>query len=65
MKFIIKFCLIIYLFHHTFCKNNNKNSNSEMKSFNLKNEIIEWLLTGDSSIRWQVMKDLIDYDEKL
>ncbi|HPO64116.1 MAG TPA: hypothetical protein PK762_13640 [Candidatus Kapabacteria bacterium] len=35
-----------------------------MDSFNIKNETIDWLLTGDSSIRWQVMQDFLDYDEK-
>ncbi len=35
-----------------------------MDSFKIKNETIDWLLTGDSSIRWQVMKDLLVLDEK-
>jgi len=34
-----------------------------MKTFIIKNETIDWLLTVDSSIRWQVMNDLLDIDK--
>lgn len=34
-----------------------------MKTFIIKNETIDWLLTVDSSIHWQVMNDLLDIDK--
>lgn len=34
-----------------------------LESMNVQGEVIDWLLEGDSAIRWQVHRDLVDSDE--
>src|SRR6478752_4157725 len=39
-------------------------TNPPRQTFESNNSVIEWLLDSDPSIRWQVMRDLIDAPEE-